>query len=59
MLDASAALRRVWSLRGLMSAYDASYVALAEALASPLLTCDGRLAPSPGHSAQIELIAVP
>ena len=52
-------LRRVWSLRTVMSAYDASYVALAEALAAPLVTCDGRLARAPGHTAEIELIATP
>jgi predicted nucleic acid-binding protein len=52
-------LRRVWSLRTVMSAYDASYVALAEALAARLVTCDGRLARAPGHTAEIELIAVP
>jgi predicted nucleic acid-binding protein len=52
-------LRRVWSLRTVMSAYDASYVALAEALAAPLVTCDGRLARAPGHTAKIELIATP
>lgn len=35
---------RVWSLRHNVSAYDASYVALAEALDAPLLTSDMRLA---------------
>jgi predicted nucleic acid-binding protein len=38
---------RVWQLRENFSAYDASYVALAEGLADepvPLLTADGRLA---------------
>ena len=54
-----ALLPRIWSLRAVMSAYDASYVALAEALASPLLTCDGRLARAPAHTAHIELIAGP
>lgn len=37
-------LPRVWELRGNMTAYDAVYVALAEALDAPLVTCDGRLA---------------
>jgi predicted nucleic acid-binding protein len=37
-------LRRVWELRGSLSAYDAIYVALAEALSAMLLTCDARLA---------------
>lgn len=46
---------RVWELRHNVTAYDATFIALAEALAAPLITCDARLASSPGHSAQIEL----
>ena len=49
-------LRRVWELRDSMTAYDGAYVALAEALDAPLLTCDGRLARSHGHRATIELL---
>ena len=49
-------LVRVWQLRDAMTAYDGSYVALAEALDAPLLTCDGRLARASGHHARIELI---
>jgi len=49
-------LFRVWELRNNLTAYDAVYVALAEALSAPLLTRDARLASSPGHSATIELI---
>lgn len=45
---------RVWALRGNLSAYDATYVALAEALDLPLVTCDDRLAHAPGHRARIE-----
>jgi predicted nucleic acid-binding protein len=37
-------LTRVWELRNDFSAYDAVYVALAEALDAPLLTRDRRLA---------------
>jgi len=37
-------LRAMWSLRHDVSAYDVSYVALAQALGVPLLTCDRRLA---------------
>ena len=44
---------RVFELRHNVSAYDAMYVALAEALDLPLLTDDGKLAGSPGHSADI------
>lgn len=36
--------RRVWSLRDRLSAWDATYVALAEGLGAKLLTADGRLA---------------
>jgi predicted nucleic acid-binding protein len=49
-------LGRVWKLRDNISAYDAVYVALAEALDATIITCDGRLATSPGHRARIELI---
>ncbi len=48
---------RIWQLRGNLTAYDASYVALAEILAVPLVTCDARLAGAPGHRASIELVA--
>jgi len=49
-------LDRIWDLRHAMTAYDASYVALAEALNAPLVTCDARLAGSRGHAAEIELV---
>lgn len=49
-------LKRVWGLRENLTAYDAAYVALAEALDAPLLTCDKRLAAAPGHDAQVTLI---
>lgn len=49
-------LRRIWQLRDALTAYDAAYVALAEALHAPLLTCDGKLARAHGHRAQIDLI---
>jgi predicted nucleic acid-binding protein len=49
-------LRRVWQLRNSMTAYDGAYIALAEALDAPLLTCDGKLARSHGHRAMIVLL---
>ena len=49
-------LDRVWALHGNLTAYDASYVALAESLDVPLLTRDRRLfSDAPGHRARIEL----
>jgi predicted nucleic acid-binding protein len=47
---------RVWELRNNMTAYDATYVALAEALGAILLTRDRRLASAAGHRARIELV---
>jgi predicted nucleic acid-binding protein len=49
-------LPRVWELRHNLTAYDAVYVALAEALDAPLLTRDSHLAAAPGHHAKIELV---
>ena len=47
---------RVWELRAILTAYDAVYVALAEVLDAPLLTCDGKIASASGHSANVEVI---
>ena len=49
-------LTRAWKLRENLTAYDAMYVALAEALDAPLVTCDTPLAKTPGHRARIETI---
>jgi predicted nucleic acid-binding protein len=51
-----ALLERAWALRDSLTAYDAVYVALAEALGCKLLTCDRRLAHSPGQSRRVELV---
>lgn len=40
---------RVWALRDRLTAYDATYVALAEALDATLVTADGRLARAAGE----------
>ena len=47
---------RMWQLRANLTAYDAAYVALAESLPAPLITCDKKLARAPGHRARFELL---
>jgi predicted nucleic acid-binding protein len=47
--------KRIWSLRQNLTACDASYVALAEELQSPLITRDQRIATASGHRARVEL----
>ncbi len=49
-------LRRIWELRHTLTAYDAAYVALAEALDAPLVTRDAALAVADGHAASVELL---
>ena len=49
-------LPRIWHLRNNATAYDAAYVALAEALGATLLTCDQALANIPGHFGMVEIL---
>ncbi len=49
-------LPRIWALRANLTACDAAYIALADALDAPLLTRDRRLAAAPGHRARVEVI---
>ncbi len=44
---------RVWALRENLTAYDAWYVALAEALGCPLATLDRKLSRAPGPACEI------
>ena len=46
---------RIWDLRDNLTACDAAYVALAQAPAGPLLTCDRRIASASGHHARAEV----
>lgn len=50
-------LTRMWSLRANLTAYDAVYVALAEALGAVLITCDARLGRAPGLRATVEVVS--
>lgn len=47
---------RIWELRENATAYDAAYLALAEALPGTLLTCDAALADVPGIHAWVETV---
>lgn len=47
---------RAYELRSNVTPYDATYVALAEALGCPLLTGDAHLAASPGLRCEVRLI---
>lgn len=49
-------LPRIWEMRDNLTAYDAAYLALAEALDATLVTRDARLAAAPGHRARVELV---
>lgn len=54
LFDHEPVAERVWNLRGAVTAYDACYVALAEALDAPLATIDLRLSRSPGPCCAFE-----
>ncbi|WP_442790453.1 type II toxin-antitoxin system VapC family toxin [Nonomuraea sp. NBC_01738] len=50
------AIARMWELRGDLTLYDASYVALAEAEDCPLLTGDARLTAAPGIRCEVRVV---
>ena len=49
-------LIRIWQMRHNVTAYDAAYIALAEALDAVLITTDVRLASASGHDARVEVV---
>ena len=49
-------VQRAWELRQNCTAYDAMYLALAEALDAALVTCDRLLGSKPGHVVQVEVV---
>jgi predicted nucleic acid-binding protein len=55
--DHTPLLGRIWELRHNFTAYDATYIALAEATGSTLYTKDHKLAK--GHRAEVKLFAEP
>jgi predicted nucleic acid-binding protein len=50
-------LPRIWALRENVSAYDATYAALAETLGCALLTADARLAREPGATCAVTVVS--
>jgi predicted nucleic acid-binding protein len=54
-IDHRPLLARAWELRASLTAPDALYVALAEALDAPLLTLDQRLSRAPGPRCRVEI----
>jgi len=52
-----ALLDRVWQLRENLTAYDASYVALAEALNCSLVTADRRIGRAPGLRCPVTVVS--
>jgi predicted nucleic acid-binding protein len=53
--NAAALLPRIWELRHNLTAYDAAYVALAEARGCTLVTADARLSEAPGLRCEVRL----
>jgi predicted nucleic acid-binding protein len=49
---------RVWELRHNLTAYDATFITLSEALDVPLVTCDARMASASGHRALVEVFPI-
>jgi predicted nucleic acid-binding protein len=50
-------MARMWELRHTITPYDAAYVALAEELGGPLITCDGKLAAASGARCVFDAIS--
>ncbi len=55
-LTVTGLLDRIWELRDNVTAYEATYLALAEALEVPLLTADSRLARAPGPRCTVTVV---
>ncbi len=56
--DPTPLLARAWELRDNLTAYDATYVALAEVLDATLVTADRRIARAPKVRARVDVVPV-
>ena len=54
-IGTSGLVSQLWDMRQNIRPYDAAYVAVAEALHSPLLTCDKKLSKATGATCTFEL----
>lgn len=52
-----ALLERIWELRDRAGAYDAAYLALAQVIGVPLITCDAKLAAAAEGITAVELLS--
>ncbi len=59
LVETAPLLPRMWELRADLTGYDASYVAVAEAVQAALVTCDARLTRAPGLACEIRLGLLP
>jgi predicted nucleic acid-binding protein len=55
VINANSFVQRIWALRKNVYYSDAAYVAIAESLNAPLLTCDKKLSKAPGSECTFEL----
>ena len=53
LLSHAELVQRIWQLKTNMTAYDASYVALAEKLDAPIWACDRKYEKTPLHKAKL------
>ncbi|RCW45101.1 putative nucleic acid-binding protein [Halopolyspora algeriensis] len=56
LVESGQLITRVWQLRGNATAYDATYVAAAEAMECPLVTRDRRLSRARGIRCEVRLV---
>ncbi|MGH3905228.1 MAG: type II toxin-antitoxin system VapC family toxin [Pseudonocardiaceae bacterium] len=56
VVDPATVVERIWELRDNVTAYDAAYLVVAEAIDAPLVTGDARLTRIPGAKCTVQLV---